>query len=87
MLAFMMMFPVASMNTLAAVGDLANVSTGLNGDIDTTDTVALPVKILDYEADGMLFEYAEAYAAATGIEVGKSKTAADFGATWYEEHL
>ncbi len=73
---------VTPITVFAAIGDLSNVSTGLTGDIDTSDYISLPIKILDYEADGMLFEYAEAYADAEGREVGASKTAADFGATW-----
>ena len=66
-----MFLPVSSLQALAAVGDLSNVSTGLTGDIDTSDTISLPIKILDYEADGMLFEYGESK---------EVKTAS--GATW-----
>ncbi len=66
----------------AEVGTLANVDTGLTGDIDKTDTISLPIKILDYEADGMLFEFAEANAQVSGRAVGEAKKAEDFGATW-----
>lgn len=83
-LTFMMVFSLALMDVSAAVGDLANVSTGLTGNIDTGDTISLPIKILDYEADGMLFEYAEAYAGVSGVAA--AKTAEDFGATWYEDY-
>lgn len=73
LLAVLMVFSGMSLPVKAAVGDLSNVDTGLSGDIDTDDTVSLPIQILDYEADGMLFEYAES------IEV---KDVSDFGATW-----
>lgn len=76
-LTFMTVFSLSLMDVSAAVGDLSNVSTGLTGNIDTSDTISLPIRILDYEADGMLFEYAE----ANGV-----KSAADFGATWYEDY-
>lgn len=81
----------------AAVGTMVNVDTGLTGNIDTGDTISLPVKILDYEADGMLFEFAEATAGVAGIGTFKKnadgeytdsyKTAKDdFGATWAEDY-
>ncbi|MBQ8814939.1 MAG: fibro-slime domain-containing protein [Lachnospiraceae bacterium] len=73
LLVLTMLVPTASLQADAAVGDLSNVSTGLTGDIDTEDTISLPIKIYDYEADGMLFEYAESYA---------EKDPEDFGATW-----
>lgn len=72
LLAFLMALPIASLQVNAEVGDLSNVSTGLSGDIDKNDTISLPIQILDYESDGMLFEYGES------IEV---KDAYDFGAT------
>ena len=84
MLVIAMVLTLMPMSSYAAVGDLSNVSTGLTGDIDTTDTISLPIKILDYEADGMLFEYAEAYAGVSGVAA--AKTAEDFGATWYEDY-
>ncbi len=61
----------------AVVGEVVNGSTGLTGGIDTSDTISLPIEILDYKADGMLFEYAMNYGEIT---------AADFGATWYESY-
>lgn len=73
-LAAVIVLSTASVATWAATGDLSNVSTGLTGDIDTNDTVAFPITILDYDSDGMLFEY------------GESKEAqgpADFGSTSY----
>ena len=47
MLTVMMLFPMTGIDAAAAVGDLSNVSTGLTGNIDTADTISLPVKILD----------------------------------------
>ena len=67
----------------AAVGTMVNVDTGLTGNIDTGDTISLPVKILDYEADGMLFEFAEATAGKSGVAA--AKTAGDFGASAYRD--
>ncbi len=64
-------------SALAAKGDVTNVTTGLTGDIDTDDTISLPVKILDYKADGMLFEFAN----GNGY-----KTALEFGATFSNEN-
>ncbi|MBQ3177594.1 MAG: fibro-slime domain-containing protein [Clostridia bacterium] len=84
LLVLAMTLSILPVGVFAAVGDLSNVSTGLTGDIDTGDTISLPIKILDYEADGMLFEYAEAYAGKTGVAA--AKTAGDFGATWYEDY-
>ena len=49
------------MNVLlnAQKGDTQSTSTGVYADtFDETDTVSLPIKIFDYAADGMLFEYA-----------------------------
>ena len=60
LLALAMVVPTLSNSVHAAIGDLyANTGgTGLvNNKIDTTDTVSLPIKIYDYKADGMLFEY------------------------------
>lgn len=73
LLVLAMTLSILPVGVFAAVGDLSNVSTGLTGDIDTADTISLPIKILDYEADGMLFEFAE----ANGV-----KDAEDFGASW-----
>ncbi len=64
---------ILPMQASAAAGDLSSLNTGITGDIDTTDTIALPIEIFDYKADGMLFEYSDANTA---------KTAADFGAAW-----
>lgn len=75
-LVILMVMSVMPLSVWAAtVGDVTNVDTGLTGDIDKNDTISLPIQILDYESDGMLFEYAEA--------VGE-KSAADFGASWYK---
>ena len=88
MLTVMMLFPMTGIDAAAAVGDLSNVSTGLDGNIDTADTISLPVKILDYEADGMLFEFAESNAYdgndvdGDGVTGHDPQTAMDFGATW-----
>ena len=59
LLVLAMTLSILPVGVFAAKGDLANVDTGLTGDIDTADTISLPIKILDYEADGMLFEFAE----------------------------
>lgn len=85
LLVLAMVMTVLPFSAFAATkGDLADVSTGLTGDIDTGDTISLPIKILDYEADGMLFEFAEANAGVSGV--GAAKTAKDFGATWAEDY-
>jgi len=73
LLVLAMVMSFLPVSAFAATGDLANVDTGLTGNIDTGDTISLPIKILDYEADGMLFEFAE------GVAI---KKATDFGATW-----
>ena len=80
LLVLAMVVPMVPISVSAAVGDLSNVSTGLTGDIDTSDTISLPIKIYDYEADGMLFEYAEANAGVSGT--GEAKTAYDFGSEY-----
>lgn len=78
------MLPTAA---FAAKGELEAGDTGLVADsFNKDDTISLPIQILDYEADGMLFEYAEANTVATGTAVGTAPTAADFGATWYEDY-
>lgn len=77
LLTLMLALPMSAQDAWAAVGALSNVDTGLQGNIDTSDTISLPIKIYDYEADGMLFEYAESIAA---------KDANDFGATWAEDY-
>lgn len=81
LLAIAVLLPASAIDTQAAVGDLSDVSTGLTGNIDTADTISLPIKILDYEADGMLFEFAEAYAGVSGVAA--AKTAGDFGSSHY----
>lgn len=97
LLALAMILSVLPFSAFAAVGDLSNVSTGLTGDIDTNDTISLPIKILDYEADGMLFEYAEAYAHVDGVanyhkdddgnyDDNNKVATSDFGATWAEDY-
>lgn len=63
-------FTAMQISVSAAKGDLTNVSTGLSGNIDTSDTISLPIKILDYESDGMLFEYAESYAPMDSDDFG-----------------
>ena len=84
LLAMSMMLNLMPSTAMAATGDIANVETGLTGDINTNDTISLPVQILDYESDGMLFEFAEAAAGKSGVAA--AKTAGDFGATWYEDY-
>lgn len=59
LLALAMVLPMMPLRAFAAVGDKHNVETGLNGDINTNDTIKLPIRIYDYLNDGMLFEYAE----------------------------
>ncbi len=54
-------------------GTIHAVPTGINGNINTEDTISLPIRILDYESDGMLFEFANSNA---------EKTPWDFGATY-----
>lgn len=75
LLVLAMVFSVMPLGVFAgSKGEIStDFSTGLNGKIDTNDTISLPIKILDYENDGMLFEYAESK---------ETKTAGDFGATW-----
>ncbi len=68
-----MMLSMIPASVSAATGDVVAVDTGLTGNIDTTATISLPIKIMDYQADGMLFEYGESNA---------PKTAGNFGATW-----
>lgn len=74
LLVLAMVFSVMPLGVFAAKGDQSNVSTGLTGNIDTSDTISLPIKILDYENDGMLFEYAESK---------ETKSAEDFGSKYY----
>lgn len=74
MLVAVLLITASGISVFAAKGDLSNVSTGLTGNIDTSDTVSLPIEIYDYDADGMLFEYAESK---------EVKTPADFGSTAY----
>lgn len=76
-LAVIMFLPMSAVTADAAVGDLINVDTGLNGDIDLNDTISLPIKLLDYEADGMLFEYAESKEVQSASDFG-AKYAYDF---------
>ena len=59
LLALAMVLPMMPLRAFAAVGDKQNGNTGLTGDINTEDTIKLPIKIYDYLNDGMLFEYAE----------------------------
>lgn len=43
---------------IADIGAITNGATGVAADrFDTTDTINLPIKIYDYNDDGMLFEY------------------------------
>lgn len=44
----------------APVGTIKPGTTGIDGDINTLDTISWPIKIYDYLNDGMLFEYASA---------------------------
>ena len=79
LLVLVMTLSMAPLNAFAAKGEIVTVGTGLTGNINTSDTISLPIRIMDYEADGMLFEFAEAAAGKTGIAA--AKTAADFGAS------
>ncbi len=71
---------ILPMQIYAEKGDVQNAEagTGLTGNIDTGDTISLPVKIMDYQADGMLFEFAESVA---------FKSSASFGSTWGESYV
>lgn len=95
LLALTTVLSVIQLTAYAAKGDLANVSTGLSGEINTSDTNRLPIQILDYENDGMLFEYAESYAPKdeTAFDVSaissfteyssiSDVTSSDFGNFW-----
>ena len=43
----------------APIGTVTNGATGIAaGQFDTSDTISLPIKIFDYNDDGLLFEYA-----------------------------
>ena len=44
--------------------------TGLDGNIDTTDTISWPIKVYDYLNDGMLFEYSQSQATSVAIDQG-----------------
>jgi len=66
LLVLAMMLPSMPLGVLAALGDLVNVSTGLTGNIDTSSTISLPIKVYDYLNDGMLFEFAESPASTNG---------------------
>ena len=59
LLTLVMLLSLLPTAAFAAVGDLVAGDTGLSTDIDTSDTISLPIKIYDYKNDGMLFEYAE----------------------------
>ena len=48
LLVLAMTLSILPVGVFAAVGDLSNVSTGLTGNIDTADTISLPIKILDW---------------------------------------
>lgn len=76
LLVMAMVLPGVPMTTQALKGDIRDADTGLTGDVNTDDVVSLPIRILDYEADGMLFEYAESR---------QVKTAWDFGASWVDD--
>ena len=81
LLALAMVLPMMPLAN-AAKGDLSNVDTGLvDNKIDTNDTISLPIQILDYENDGMLFEYAEAWG-GTSAKRDAALDATDFGASW-----
>lgn len=75
LLVMAMVLPGMPLTALAVVGDTRETSTGLTGDVDANDVISLPIQIFDYEADGMLFEFAESVS---------TKTAWDFGAAWVD---
>ena len=71
LLVLAMVLPVLPLNAFAAVGDIATDEkvgdTGLDGNIDPSDTISWPIKVYDYLNDGMLFEFANANDATDDI--------------------
>ncbi len=67
LLSLAMVFPMMPLTSLAALGDLHPGNTGIvnNSFIDSQAPVSLPIKIYDYNNDGMLFEYAESNVTGT----------------------
>ena len=87
LMAVMMLVP-GSIVSLAAIGDQTNGDTGLTGDIDTDDTIKLPIKIYDYDNDGMLFEHSNgqgAVFAPTGDYI-HDFTECDYEYGWYSSN-
>ncbi len=75
LLAMIMLVGVLPMQVLAAeLYDIVDKTTGLSSTVRTDKTISLPIKILDYDSDGMLFEYSEGLG---------QLDAEDFGASWY----
>ena len=64
LLVLAMIVSMIPLSIWAAVGDIATDNklgyTGLNGNVNTQDTISWPIKIFDYLNDGMLFEYPNA---------------------------
>ena len=56
------MIPGRPLQVSAAIGDMGTGDevgdTGLNGNINTNDTISWPIRVYDYLNDGMLFEFA-----------------------------
>lgn len=88
MLVAVLLVTASGISAFAAKGDLSNVSTGLTGNIDTSDTVSFPIEIYDYDADGMLFEYAESKQTKTISDFNPTETKASFtSATSIDTHM
>ena len=71
LLVLALILPVLPTGVFAAVGDIATDekvgNTGLDGNIDPTDTISWPIKVYDFLNDGMLFEFANANDATDDI--------------------
>ena len=64
LLVLAMVMSFVPVSVFAAVGDISTGDavgdTGLDGNINTQDTISWPIKIYDFLNDGMLFEFANA---------------------------
>ncbi len=64
LLVLAMVISIIPPTAFAAVGDRIPGETGIVSDangknVTTNDTISMPIRIYDYRADGMLFEYTE----------------------------